>query len=142
LFSSQNAQSAQYCFKFYVSENGVCSCPGDPCITTTTTTTTTTSTLVKEKNLLIIFIRLNLFIEQHLCQQLLLLQKVQRKNIFLNIYVDKHKTNCDILILAASMNWPLVGSIIGLVFLGALTLISYLCWRYCWFVSFEIMCYY
>jgi hypothetical protein len=87
-------------------------------------------------------IRLNLFIEQHLCQQLLLLQKVQRKNIFLNIYVDKHKTNCDILILAASMNWPLVGSIIGLVFLGALTLISYLCWRYCWFVSFEIMCYY
>ncbi|CAF3982868.1 unnamed protein product [Rotaria sp. Silwood1] len=36
-FDSQNAQSAQYCFKFYVSQNGVCACPGDICTTTTTT---------------------------------------------------------------------------------------------------------
>jgi hypothetical protein len=34
---SQNDQSSQYCFTFYVSENGVCSCPGEICITTTST---------------------------------------------------------------------------------------------------------
>ncbi|CAF3770784.1 unnamed protein product [Adineta steineri] len=34
---SQNAQSAQYCFKFYVSETFACACPGETCITTTTT---------------------------------------------------------------------------------------------------------
>ena len=36
-YFSNNVQSAQYCFKFYVSNQYVCSCPGDPCITTTTT---------------------------------------------------------------------------------------------------------
>ncbi|CAF1046129.1 unnamed protein product [Adineta steineri] len=41
---SASSQSAQYCFNFYVSNTEVCSCPGDPCITTTTTTTSTTST--------------------------------------------------------------------------------------------------
>ena len=35
--SSQNAQSSQYCFTFYVSVVPICSCPGEPCITTTTT---------------------------------------------------------------------------------------------------------
>ncbi|CAF0847205.1 unnamed protein product [Rotaria sp. Silwood1] len=41
---SQNSQSAQYCFKFYVSQSGVSNCPGDPIVTSTTTTTTTTTT--------------------------------------------------------------------------------------------------
>ena len=36
-FDSQNSQSPQYCFKFYVSLTPVCVCPGDVCITTTTT---------------------------------------------------------------------------------------------------------
>ncbi|CAF3859372.1 unnamed protein product [Rotaria sordida] len=29
-FDSQNAQSAQFCFKLYVSKNGVCACPDQP----------------------------------------------------------------------------------------------------------------
>ncbi|CAF1041174.1 unnamed protein product [Adineta steineri] len=41
---SASVQSAQYCFNFYVSNTEICSCPGDPCITTTTTTSSTTST--------------------------------------------------------------------------------------------------
>jgi hypothetical protein len=36
-FFSEGSQSAQYCFNFYVSDQYVCACPGDPCITTTTT---------------------------------------------------------------------------------------------------------
>ncbi|CAF3689630.1 unnamed protein product [Rotaria sordida] len=43
-FDSQNAQSAQYCFKFYVSQNGACACPGYICTTTTTTTSTSATT--------------------------------------------------------------------------------------------------
>ncbi|CAF1357152.1 unnamed protein product [Rotaria sordida] len=42
-FNSQNAQSAQYCFKFYVSQNALCACPSDICTTTTTTTSTTSA---------------------------------------------------------------------------------------------------
>ncbi|UJR07628.1 hypothetical protein I4U23_011917 [Adineta vaga] len=37
-FDSENAQSAQYCFKFYVSQNELCSCPGENCSITTTKT--------------------------------------------------------------------------------------------------------
>ncbi|UJR38536.1 hypothetical protein I4U23_031203 [Adineta vaga] len=41
---SKDSQSAQYCFKFFVSDKPICSCPGEPCRSTTTTTTTTSAT--------------------------------------------------------------------------------------------------
>ncbi|CAF0897412.1 unnamed protein product [Rotaria sordida] len=46
-FDSQNSQSDQYCFKFYVSTTYVCSCPGEVCITTTSTTSTTSTSTTK-----------------------------------------------------------------------------------------------
>ncbi|CAF1020325.1 unnamed protein product [Rotaria sordida] len=42
--NSQGSQSSQYCFTFYVTENGENTCPGVVYITTTTTTITTTTT--------------------------------------------------------------------------------------------------
>ncbi|CAF4001369.1 unnamed protein product [Rotaria sordida] len=63
-FDSQDAQSAQYCFKFYVSQNDTCACPGYSCTTTTTTTstsattsTTTTSTSVEKRQQLRVLAR-------------------------------------------------------------------------------------
>ena len=40
-FNSEDAQSSQYCFKFYVTETMIWACPGE------TSTTTTTSTFVE-----------------------------------------------------------------------------------------------
>ncbi|CAF2452899.1 unnamed protein product [Rotaria sp. Silwood2] len=44
---SQNSQSVEHCFKFYVSQSAASNCPGDPIFTSTTTTTAaiTTSTI-------------------------------------------------------------------------------------------------
>lgn len=36
-FDSQDSQSSQYCFKFFVSEVSLCNCPGETCITTSST---------------------------------------------------------------------------------------------------------
>ncbi len=35
-YYSQSSQSAQYCFKFYVSTENLCVCPGESCTTTIT----------------------------------------------------------------------------------------------------------
>ncbi|CAF4031459.1 unnamed protein product, partial [Rotaria magnacalcarata] len=41
---SQNSQSSQYCFAFFVSQNSGANCPGYPTVTSATTTTTSTTT--------------------------------------------------------------------------------------------------
>ena len=43
LVFSTGSQSAESCFKFYVSDKAICTCPGDPCLTTTTSTTSTSA---------------------------------------------------------------------------------------------------
>ncbi|CAF1627080.1 unnamed protein product [Adineta ricciae] len=43
-FDSKNSQSAQYCFKLFVTDNPICACPGEPCLTTTSTTSTSETT--------------------------------------------------------------------------------------------------
>ncbi|CAF1022594.1 unnamed protein product [Rotaria sordida] len=42
-FDSQNAQSSQYCFKFYVTQTSLCACPGEACITIDSITSPTST---------------------------------------------------------------------------------------------------
>lgn len=81
---SQNSQSSQYCFKFYVSSTDLCACPGYVCATTTIVTALAMATI-------------------------------------------------------KPIDWPLIGTIIGLILLGALALSCFLCWYCLWFVYQKIL---
>ncbi|UJR34837.1 hypothetical protein I4U23_027618 [Adineta vaga] len=117
--NSQNFQSAQYCFTFYVSENGADDCPSDVLLTTSTTTSTTTSLTNDTTHTIITSITSEITSDTSFTTN----NSSATSTTLTKTTSIPHKVDF--------INWPLFGSLIGLALLGTTVLCCCLCWNFC-----------